>query len=185
VEPNERPAAAPAWGTANPHLMSARPPAWSPPAGEDGPAPAGGPQAPWAAPASYAPPLPPRRNGIGGYLAVALVTACLVALVTFAGGVVVGGLVVGAATVGSSNGSTGSTGPLPTVTTNPGDPTGFGLFHEAWDILRQHYVDQPALQSKDLTYGAIRGLTEAIGDTDHTRFLTPDELAQQKSDLSG
>ena len=71
------------------------------------------------------------------------------------------------------------------MTTNPGDPTGFGLFHEAWNILKQNYVDQPALESKDLTYGAIRGLTEAIGDTDHTRFLTPEQLAQQKSDLSG
>ena len=71
MEPNERPAAAPDWGTANPHLASPRPPAWSPPPGsEPGPAPAGyGAQAPWASPIPYAPAPPPRRNGIAGYVA--------------------------------------------------------------------------------------------------------------------
>ena len=171
-------------GNGEPPLGVPRPPAWSPPPGsEPGPAPAGyGAQAPWASPIPYAPAPPPRRNGIAGYVAVALVTAMIVAAVTFAGGLATGAAIVGAASI---NDGSASTGPIPAASTNPGDPSGFSLFHEAWDILRQHYVDQPALESKDLTYGAIRGLTTAIGDTDHTRFLTPDELAQQKSDLSG
>jgi carboxyl-terminal processing protease len=67
----------------------------------------------------------------------------------------------------------------------PGEPTEFGLFWEAWDILKQHYVDQPGLVGKDLTYGAIRGLTTAIGDTGHTRFLTPEQLKLEQDDLSG
>ena len=196
MEPNERPAAAPAWGTANPHLTSVQPPAsvpppagsgppaWSgPPAGAPGAAPAsGGAQAPWASPVPYAPPPPPRRNGIAGYVAVALVTAMIVAAVTFAGGLAAGAALVGAASIGDGS---ASTGPIPTVVTNPGDPTDFGLFHEAWGILKKHYVDQPGLESKDLTYGAIRGLTKAIGDTGHTRFLTPDELRQEQTRMSG
>jgi carboxyl-terminal processing protease len=184
VDPNERPAAAPEWGAANPHLASHQTPAWSPPlAGEPAPWPPGsGAQASWAAPATYGPARPPRRNGIAGYVAVALVTAMIVAAVTFAGGLAAGAAIVGAASIGDGS---ASTGPIPTVVTNPGDPTGFGLFDEAWGILKKHYVDQPGLEGKDLTYGAIRGLTTAIGDTGHTRFLTPDELKQEQTRMSG
>ena len=35
------------------------------------------------------------------------------------------------------------------------------------------------------TYGSVNGLVEAVGDTGHTRFLTPDEVKDQHTSLSG
>jgi carboxyl-terminal processing protease len=198
---------APVWGATNPYLATGRPqgpswdapdsPAWAapgaspqPPQGSPGawqqpdqaPAPAGWgqpvptPSAGWVA----APPPPRRHGGIGGYIAVAIATAAISAVLAFSGGVVVG------AGIGASVADRiASNGPIPAASTKPGDPNSFGLFTEAWDILRKNYVDQKALDSKDITYGAIRGMTDAIGDTEHTRFLTPDELARQEQDLSG
>ncbi len=198
---------APGWGATNPHLASRSPqgpawdapesPAWggpgapqqplqgapgaspqphqaSAPAGSGQPAPT--PPAGWVA----APPPPRRRGGIGGYIAVAVATAAISAVLAFSGGVVVGaGIGVSVADGIASN------GPIPAASTKPGDPNSFGLFTEAWETLRKNYVDQTALDSKDITYGAIRGMTEAIGDTGHTRFMTPEELARQEQDLSG
>ncbi len=203
---------APRWGATNPHLAVPGPggPAWTAPAAQpapghaasapDGDAAPTAPGSPYAAPASpysapapggwgqaapppppgWGPPAPARRRGIGGYVAVALATAVIAAVLAFSGGVVAG------AGIGASvAGELASNGPIPAASTKPGDPNSFGLFTEAWDILRKNYVDQKALDSKDITYGAIRGMTDAIGDTEHTRFLTPEDLARQEADLSG
>ncbi len=59
------------------------------------------------------------------------------------------------------------------------------LVDEAWDLLHQNYVDAASLDSKKLAYAAIDGMTEAIGDTGHTEFLTPRELAQSQAALAG
>ena len=47
------------------------------------------------------------------------------------------------------------------------------------------YVGADQLNDKELIYGAINGMTEAVGDTGHTSFLTPEERAQRSNDLSG
>ncbi len=60
-----------------------------------------------------------------------------------------------------------------------------GLLYEAWNLVEQHYVDRAALNPKTLTYGAISGLVNALGDTGHSDFLTPQEAAALSSDLSG
>ncbi len=175
---------APAWGAGNPHLAGpaasdgrpvwppeplAAPPAWAQP-----PAPAA-----WISSAAP-PPQQHHRGGIAGYIAVAAATAAISAAIAFSGGVVVG------AGVGTNVAhELAATGPIPSASTRPGDPPGFALFGEAWDVLKQNYVDPKALDSKDITYGAIRGMTEAIGDTDHTRFMTPDEIKQEQQGLSG
>ncbi len=65
------------------------------------------------------------------------------------------------------------------------EPPQFKPFWEAWDILHQHYVDQSALDSTKLAEGATRGLVDAVGDTGHTRFLTPDEVSASHQSLSG
>jgi carboxyl-terminal processing protease len=44
---------------------------------------------------------------------------------------------------------------------------------EAWNTIHQYYVDQAGIQNTDLTYGAISGMTDALGDTGHSRFLSP------------
>lgn len=61
----------------------------------------------------------------------------------------------------------------------------FGIFWQAWNILDQHYVDQKALNPTTMTYGAISGMLDSLGDTGHTRFLSPQDLAQEQRSLSG
>ena len=50
---------------------------------------------------------------------------------------------------------------------------------------RTTIVDPAALDPTKLTYGSVNGLVEAVGDTGHTRFLTPDEVKDQHTSLSG
>jgi carboxyl-terminal processing protease len=69
-------------------------------------------------------------------------------------------------------------------------PTGgnvddFGLIREAWDLLHEKYVGRDTVNDRDLAYGAIDGLTEAVGDTGHTDFMTPEERASRNDALSG
>ena len=67
----------------------------------------------------------------------------------------------------------------------PGGPADFAVFWEAWGVVQEHFVDREVLTSKELTYGAIDGLVRALGDEGHTAFLTPEQLEQQQSSMSG
>lgn len=59
------------------------------------------------------------------------------------------------------------------------------LINEAWDALQKYYVDRPALQGQNLTYGAISGMVDALGDTGHSRFLTADAYKSFTGSLRG
>ncbi len=59
------------------------------------------------------------------------------------------------------------------------------LIREAWNVIDQNYVDRPAVQSESLTYGAIQGMVDALGDTGHSRFLTPQMVQSERSLLRG
>jgi len=50
------------------------------------------------------------------------------------------------------------------------------LLNEAWDLIQKNYVDHAAVQTQTLAYGAISGMVDALGDTGHSRFLSPDML---------
>ena len=68
----------------------------------------------------------------------------------------------------------------PACTPNPAScpgPTEFGLIKEAWDTIHTQYVGKDTLDDRALIYGAIDGLTQAVGDTGHTDFMTPEERA--------
>jgi len=78
-------------------------------------------------------------------------------------------------------GGFGTTTPAP----NGSSSTSFGLIQQAWDILHSKYVGAAQLNDRDLIYGAINGMTQAVGDTGHTSFLTPEERTQNANDLSG
>jgi carboxyl-terminal processing protease len=66
-----------------------------------------------------------------------------------------------------------------------GEPEQFGVFWEAWDTVHRNFVDQDALDTTVLTYGAIRGMVQALGDEGHTAFLTPEERERQQTELAG
>ena len=107
-----------------------------------------------------------RRAAIG--LALAL---------TFSVGIGVGRLVPPA------EGGAGSAAPNPTD--HPGSAQELALIGQAWDILHDQYVGKDELDDQALAYGAIKGLTDAVGDTGHTSFLTPEERAARADELSG
>jgi carboxyl-terminal processing protease len=98
----------------------------------------------------------------------------LALVLTFSVGIGVGRLGLPA------SGDTGTAAPAPSSGT-----TDFGLIREAWDTLHTKYVGADQLNDKDLIYGAIKGMTDAVGDTGHTSFLTPEERLARSNDLSG
>jgi carboxyl-terminal processing protease len=73
----------------------------------------------------------------------------------------------------------------PSPTSSASAPTEFGLIREAWDAIHENYVDAGALDDEELIYGAIDGMTDAVGDTGHTSFMTPDERKDRNDSLSG
>ncbi len=118
----------------------------------------------------WSPPIARRRGGLPALTRV--IGAIIIIVAVFAAGVGVGKT----ATRGGSSGSGAVPAPLPPE---------FAAYVEAWQILRDNYVDPSALDPKLLTYGSIDGLVQAVGDTGHTRFLTPEEVADQHTSLSG
>lgn len=113
-----------------------------------------------------------RRSGVMGLV----VGIALVA--TFSAGIGVGSLLVAAA-----GGTTAST-PDP-ASPAASAPTEFGAIKEAWDILHREYVGRADLDDQELIWGAIDGMTQAVGDTGHTDFMTPEERRQRSESLSG
>ena len=59
------------------------------------------------------------------------------------------------------------------------------LYAEALKEVEDDYVDQGAVDPKKQTYGAIQGMIESLGDEGHTRFLTPEEVENNRQGLSG
>lgn len=60
----------------------------------------------------------------------------------------------------------------------------FALFWQVWEELERSYLDPSAIDPEKMVYGAIAGMTSALGDP-YTAFLAPDENRQNKENLSG
>lgn len=60
----------------------------------------------------------------------------------------------------------------------------FGIFWDAWDVVRRKYVDHDQLHAQDLIYGAIRGMLAATGDP-YTTFFDAEELSMFNEELTG
>jgi carboxyl-terminal processing protease len=59
----------------------------------------------------------------------------------------------------------------------------FAPFWEAWQIVQEHYLEQPVDDEK-LMQGAIRGMLDALGDQ-HTSFMDPSEFEDANAPLEG
>lgn len=59
------------------------------------------------------------------------------------------------------------------------------LLLQAWRIIDRNYVDRDAVEQQRLTYGAISGMVDALGDTGHTTFLSPERLKQHQNYTKG
>jgi carboxyl-terminal processing protease len=108
---------------------------------------------------------------IGAFVGLALV-------LTFSAGIGVGRLV-------APPGGPAGTTPNPASNPAPSAPTEFGLIKEAWDTIHQQYVARDELEDQELIYAAIEGMTDAVGDTGHTDFMTPEEREERNDALSG
>ncbi|MCB0196876.1 MAG: S41 family peptidase [Anaerolineae bacterium] len=81
----------------------------------------------------------------------------------------------------------GNTGNLlgPAIVRAEDQPEEFDVFWQVWQIAHRNFIDKDILDTTQLTYGAINGLIQALGDEGHTRFLTPEEVKQQRTNISG
>jgi carboxyl-terminal processing protease len=61
----------------------------------------------------------------------------------------------------------------------------FPLLGEALRIIDDAYVDRNAIQPQALSYGAISGMVDALGDTGHSVFLTPSMVKAEQDELQG
>ena len=59
------------------------------------------------------------------------------------------------------------------------------LLAEVWHTIQRFYVDRSAVQPHRLTYGAINGMVDALGDTGHSSFLTPEMVDLVRSVTEG
>lgn len=59
------------------------------------------------------------------------------------------------------------------------------LMGQAAAVIQRNYVDRPAIQRTTLTYGAISGMVNALGDSGHSTFLTPDMVTELRNEERG
>jgi carboxyl-terminal processing protease len=74
---------------------------------------------------------------------------------------------------------------VPADSIPPDAVSDFELILEAWNTIHQSYVDRSAIQAQTLTYGAIGGMVDALGDTGHSRFLSPEMVQEQHNFTTG
>ncbi len=74
---------------------------------------------------------------------------------------------------------------VPTSNVTQAAQPDFQLMAQAWNIIQKNYVDRQAVNSQTLTYGAIGGMVDALGDTDHSRFLSPQMLSAEHNFTQG
>jgi carboxyl-terminal processing protease len=72
-----------------------------------------------------------------------------------------------------------------TITVPAGSSTDFQLMVDAWTLIHQNYVDQSAVKDSVLTYAAISGMVDSLGDTGHSRFLSPDMVKSEQQYTNG
>jgi len=70
-------------------------------------------------------------------------------------------------------------------TVPPDAEPNFRLMAEAWNTIQRVYVDRDSVKPKEMTYGAISGMVDSLGDTGHSRFLTPEMLKQERNLTKG
>lgn len=74
---------------------------------------------------------------------------------------------------------------VPSKRIPPEAKSDFALMAEAWNTIHKVYVDRSAVKPKALTYGAISGMVDALGDTGHSTFLTPQMVQEEREFTSG
>lgn len=66
----------------------------------------------------------------------------------------------------------------------PPSDVDFSLFWEAYNTLKEKFVDPEKIDIEKIIYGAISGMTETLEDP-YTTFFTPEETKEFEEELSG
>jgi carboxyl-terminal processing protease len=61
----------------------------------------------------------------------------------------------------------------------------FHLMAQAWNLIDHFYVDRSAARHAAMTYGAINGMVDALGDTNHSTFLSRSQAKMAGSAVQG
>jgi len=59
------------------------------------------------------------------------------------------------------------------------------MVNQAYQIIQQNYVDHSSVNRTQLEYGAISGMVDALGDTGHSRFLSPQMVQEENNFTQG
>lgn len=124
-------------------------------------------------------------------LFLGVMIALLLLAGAFSGGLVVGWLLPNRAQAAFPLIGSNSSGAQPDATADLGSSAGtptqykelFKPFWEAWQIVKDQYVDQPVDEQK-MMQGAIRGMLDSLGDP-HTSYMDPDEYRQANLPMDG
>lgn len=100
-----------------------------------------------------------------------LLTLTLLVLV-FGAGVAVDRVVLGGA---DGRGADGRGAGAAQTGTELEDAEGYEVLAQTWEVIQDQYVDLENVDEEALFWGASQGMVEALGDTGHSRFLTPEE----------
>jgi carboxyl-terminal processing protease len=73
----------------------------------------------------------------------------------------------------------------PTAASAQTQSNNLDLVNQAYQIIQQNYVDRSAVNQTNLEYGAISGMVNALGDTGHSRFLTPQMVQEENNFTQG
>jgi carboxyl-terminal processing protease len=117
---------------------------------------------------------------LGRAVVVGAVVSLLIAVLSFAGGVAV------ALRWGTTIPLVAAIGPAGTAqrATPPQVADQFKVFWEVWNAVDQQFYRTDALDYRQMTYGAIRGMLQSLND-EYTGFDEPEDAAKRQERLSG
>ncbi len=68
---------------------------------------------------------------------------------------------------------------------NLSDSDAFTVLEETYDVIRGSYVRSGDITDEQLIYGAATGMVDALGDTGHSRFLSPEDTQRFLDSTNG
>lgn len=72
-----------------------------------------------------------------------------------------------------------------TASSTLSEAQGYDTLEETWDLIQNEYVDIDGITEEELMQGAASGMVEALGDTGHSTYLTPEEAEAFNASTEG
>lgn len=67
----------------------------------------------------------------------------------------------------------------------PDEGLNTSLMNEARGIIKSHFVLRDEVTDEGLTFGALTGMVDSLGDTGHSRFMNPEMVREQRDYTAG